>query len=251
MRLCNSLFSNGLQRRPYQGLIVQAVFKQSDPKEDPYAGPNGETIVETTSILAFLQEVHSTLDAQQRAYQDAKERIDGVINTSEAIPRFATDVAFRKDVLNILRAAPDVYQVQSIGRFLQDALDPVWTRARETNGGAAWSHYKTFLEMLLDTFLAFDIKSLHPTITSFLADRFGDLCPYITVRDGVFEWATSTAATTHWRSRRNTLPRETIEELKSHARAFNRTRLETLLDNIPEASSNSHTQASGVGSGST
>jgi hypothetical protein len=214
-----------LQIADPQGTLVQALYSPT-PREEPYLGPTGETVLEIDSIPDFL----ARLAYQRSEMTGMMLRVNETIALFLADPNnpqlLASDDKKREFLIWIVRgslryAHPDPAQIVE---FLTKAVDPVWTKALEYYG---FRYYYTYLTLLLDLAKTINLQRTKPQVVDFVArglDRIG----FYFHPDRVTGYAWEASST--WMSQHHLIPEAVKRELMSHARAHDLTGLKRLLN---------------------
>lgn len=215
---------HGLNNEDYQSLVVQALYVTKDPREMPYKGNNGETIIETDDLFSFLDEIKDAIKERQEEHNETVNLLNGWLD-KELSSLIADDSTARDDFIHAITQFPRCYDIQKLIDFLDAVLNPIWDEAREDGG---FSHYGRYLNVLLDILVNLPAENIHPSLFSYLADRLDNVATYMEY-DGSHTHGSSWEATDIWQSRKESIPKEMTRELTKYAKRHGSYRLLRLL----------------------
>lgn len=216
---------SGLTIEKYQSKVVQALFVEEIESATPYEGENGEIILEINDIKSFLEEVKRSIDARQTEHDASLALLQEWFVEDRLADLIADDEDSRRDFITTINQFPRSYDVQTLTRFLDGVLDPVWTAARADGG---FNHYNRYLSILLDILENVPATGSHPALISYLGERLGDLSYYIDP-DGRQIVGTSFQASLTWQRRKENIPGQMKQELLRYAESNRRHSLKALL----------------------
>lgn len=203
--------------------MIQALYRET-PKPDPYLGRDGETIIEINDTAQFLAEVGSL--RAQRA-QERKE-FDEKIETFLGNPNFAKELESPGNVrdvfLYIIEKADRSAPISVVIKFLRDATDPIWTKARADGG---FHYYDVYLSVLIDVLKRIKHRQTNPNLVAFLGDALDQVGSYY--NEG-YSWGSAHEATNTWLREVKFLDKELLLELKAYAKAYTKFGLSKLLN---------------------
>ncbi len=206
-----------LRRQDYEGCVIQVHYEPDNPKSKPCLGRNGEIIIETSDLLAFLQEVLDARVSRRKRFRSARKTIADVLDDPAGPRKLVEDATTRQKFIRALSAFPHSYQASHVVGCMRKALEPVWESARERDG---WEYYDVFLKFILDVLERIEVDRLHPTFSEYLAESFARMARYLepdgqmSLRKPGKAWD----AIKTWRARRDDLLPSAIKMLKRYAR---------------------------------
>jgi len=217
------------KRQNYPHEVIQ-VYRNANPRNEPYIDHNGIVVIETEELESFFNEYepiraehhgfrekHRITELRiRKTYADAKPHIiDGFINNEEA----------RAQVLKGMFEIPFMLPcTQEFLTFFTKSMDETWKRAKPKG---AFEAYNANLKIILDVLTIFDFDNIPPALLSAVAYEFSRVAYYIGADLGK-----SHAAHETWTDRKNELSPEMIQELKNISALYNYSELLELLDNI-------------------
>lgn len=215
-----------LSRGTDQGLVVQALYKHDTPANEPYEGPDGVLVVEVDDLEAFLSGLAFKRSEDYEAATRIREEIEAFLVDAGNTEAVVDEDDVRNRFLRIVGEALPYVASSAVVDFLDRTLDPVWSRAREDGG---FTHYNTYLELVLDVIGRVDHERCNPSLTAYLADALDRVGGYMSA-DGVRHFGESWEATATWQRRRGEIVEPLRSELTSYARSYGKYSLLRLLE---------------------
>lgn len=212
-----------LQRDPWQGRIVQALYKQT-PLEAPYSGPNGEIIIEIQDIPSFLDELSTVRGEMQTSLQNLRHDVKTFLSNPDKPADISADPSTYNDFLAIVGAAKGLCETSALVTFIDSALSSIWQRAIQPN---QFSFYNKYLSLLLDILECLTVEACPPALLSYLAEALERVAPYI-VPDK--PRGTAHLATETWWQHHRKVSEPLKEELWSYSAQYNHESLKRILE---------------------
>lgn len=207
----------------YPNEVVQVVRKDN-PKEKPYRDKNSVIVIETNSLISFLEEFSEVRKEKlseeikkNRSLQRLANQLDDP--DESMIDKFIDDVAYRKKVLKVLSTFSNDL-ISGFVSFLNRCIDETWARS-EPNG--AFQGYADNLTLILDILTSFSTKQMPPALFETSAYALQRVGYYVGNENGK-----SFAAKKVWDSRCGDLSREMIAELRIFATQYHCTYINRL-----------------------
>lgn len=196
----------------YPNDVIQ-VLRKNDSNEKPYRDKNGIVIIETKDISDFFEEFikirEKDLEEKNKKSLLLKEfakKLDEPDN--KIIEMFIDDEEYRLKMLGALVEFP-IYLIAGFVSFLNKCIDETWERAIP-NG--AFESYNQNLTLILDILTCFPINRFPPALFQTVAYGLQRVGYYVGNEKGK-----SRSAKRTWDSRKNSLPKDIVDELKSIA----------------------------------
>lgn len=206
----------------WQGKVFHAVKKNS-PKNEPYVGPNGEIVIEISGIVEFLEEIQEERNKFDGWLKDTKQSIEVFLAEPKNAIAVASDAVKRGEFIQIVKKGSRFCPPTKLVDFLSQALDPVWSNARENMG---FVYYNVYISMLIDILAVISLGSIHPTILYYLGDALDNVGGYI---DEEKHLGSAYAATDTWLSQQNRIADDVKQELNNYAKAYGKNGLAKVL----------------------
>jgi len=211
-----------------QGVLVQALYAAT-PAADPYAGPNGETILEIASISGLLNEVLLEQLKVRESIAATRAAIAEFLSDPNNPLELETNPAKREFFLNIVKSSLPLAQSTQILEFLSKTLEPIWTKAREDYG---FDYYNVYLSILLDVAERLELTQAHPRIVAFLGESLDRIGWYFHPATMIgYAWEASAT----WIAEHGRLPKMLKQELASYAVEFDKYGLRLMLRHVEPA----------------
>lgn len=212
----------------HQGLVVQVAFKRESPREEPYLGPAGQVVVETASIADFLEELSAAIDECRESHSSNVDAIARALDERWSPSNLVSDPGAFHRFVSMLQLFPKCYVIQRVIEVLDEALQSVWQKSQEP---LAFEYYDEYLKMLLKILERVSFDNLHPSLCHYLAERLGDVSYYLEPDpDRTMHSGQGFAASRTWQTKVNSIPDETLNELRAYALVHEHAGLCALLD---------------------
>jgi len=197
-----------------QGIVIQALFKPEDPREEPYAGANGELVLEVPSLRSFLRQLAEKRTSMQEDRDRVREKFDRFLSNPDNAEQLPSDRRKRDQFLEMLKADMPLLRTTAIVEFLSQTLSLVWEKASQPN---AFEFYNIYMSLVLDVLIATKSASCPPALFCFLADALDRVGFRIDADKGL---GSAFAATDTWIMRRKEIAPRVMAELRSYASAY-------------------------------
>lgn len=214
---------SGIKPPIWQSRVVQALWSES-PRPKPYAGPNGEIVVEISDIADFLEGLGTRRKQFDEYLDQRKASIREFLSDPHNAASVEDDQSKRSEFLNIVEKSLGFCQPSRMIDFLSRALDPIWERARQ-NGG--FQYYDTFISLLLDILEKVKLRTANPAILSYLGNELDKVGWYIDPSQGI---GSAYGATRTWLAQHQRISDKIKLELRSYATTNDRVGLARVLD---------------------
>jgi SIR2-like domain len=211
---------SGLQGRVYHAL------RRDSPSDDPYAGPNGEIVLEIDDLASFLEEIGERRASLDSYVDHVKTSVQEFLADPANAPAVSSDVVKRHEFLTIVESSLSLCPPTQMIDFLSRALDPVWQKAREDLG---FEHYDIYLGLLIDVLERISVRSVNPGLLFYLGDALDKVGWYLDPRKPT---GTAWEATDTWMSQHARIPDDLKRELRSYATAYERVGLDRALTHV-------------------
>lgn len=212
--------SPGLASGPAQGEIIQVVYTQGECGK-PYRRDDGLIVVETDDLVELL----SDLGAETREYSDYIEKTERDfrewLGNAETLDDVFSDKGSRELLGQLLDQSNELISAGQLVSFLEQAIEPVWIRARSDGG---FAYYAKVLELVIDILVEVNPEHLRPPLVQFIGTQLEDLASYMDP-SGERKLGESWEATDLWCRRNEELPDETRGVLLDWANARRSQRL--------------------------
>lgn len=220
--------------------IIQVVYKEDNPRKDPYIDENEIIILETDNLEKFFCELDMFMGKFEVKYKErsdsVKEYIDKINNEIEKnVQSFIDDKEFRKNILDFLKNLE--YQFGYFYNTFIKFMGLVMLRLNELSREKSnFEAYNTKLCIILDIFINIPLKKLPISLRGLLAYELNKTVDNFDVSGIQHTNGKSNSATKSWQYYyRDKLPAEVIDELwlfyKSNTNEF--VNLKPLLESIP------------------
>lgn len=222
---------NEFKLQPYQSIVVQALFvPPGQPLQPaPFYGPNSEIIIHINDIYAFLQEIHNRISTWETNFNTYRNFFANILAAPDHYCQIlANDPNARNNFLEALKTFPRSYRAGQMAQFFSKALTPIWDNARNIGN---WHYYDVFLSIVLDVLIKIDFQQLSPILVELFSLQLALMSHYITP-DGTKVLGKAYSATDMWHARKGSIPKATVELLKSYARKNQYFSMEPLLASL-------------------
>lgn len=202
----------------YPHEIIQVV-RTSLPKEEAYKDENGNLIIEINDLETFLNELIIFIVKEQQKYDSKLKILNKLIGGFEAgkeqwIQRFIDDKALRLKILTVLSEF-EHHMISSYIQFFTLCINKIWEK---TSNNGAFHVYDKYLNILLDIIVNYDYKKMPPRLFQIIAQSLDRVLYYVDRSPTTRTVGNSWAASESWHDRKNTIPKDMINELYEYAR---------------------------------
>lgn len=207
-----NVYSN--QRINYPHDIIQLLYTKK-PISTPYRDKNDILIIEFDDLTSILQEI-TNLTLHEKEKQEKQDKKLSELNSilanpsEEEVEKFIDNPDFRKQIIDAIREN-DIKLISGFLELFSKAIDETWYRARPRK---AFYAYDQNLTLLLDVIENIKLQKMPPALFELISYNLGRVSHYVGNRFGE-----SNAAYKTWINRKNSIPKETIIELKNIARS--------------------------------
>lgn len=219
---CKNVYSE--QRISYPHDIIQLLYTDN-PAPNPYRDRNDILIIEFNNLKSILSEIAELINSESvlRDEQEIKlQKLNAILQnpTEEDVKKFIDDEDFRKGIIENI-AENGVSLISGFMELFSKAVDETWVRA-EPKG--AFSAYKENLDLILDILEKIELSNIPPALFEALAYNLDKVAYYVGTSYGE-----SRAAHRLWISRKDNIPKATMQELKYLAKSRNYYKIKNLF----------------------
>lgn len=218
-----SLSSAGGKAGKCGGAVVQALYSAS-PNPDPYEGLDGEIIIEVTHTEQLLSEIGEAKVARRKSVDAHKEAIRAFLLRSDLAVGMESAGPARNAFLRIIEEVENEVPICDVIRFLSEAINPIWLKARGDNN---FPFYDVYMQLLIDILRRIKHRQSNPNLVSFLGDALDNVGSFFNER---YTIGSAHAATKTWIRDAPALDKDLLRELKIYAYRYGKAGLRRLMD---------------------
>lgn len=201
--------------KSYPNETIQIV-RVSTPKNDPYRGYNGVTILEVSGLAGFFDELMPIVVQRRQAQDELIRKLHSirdlmVKSPQDAIIKFIDEENFRETTLSFINNSNYSPLIDGFIPFFEKCIDKTFERSA---GYGAFQGYAQGLTIVLDILDTYGDAHMPPALFHKLAHALNRQAPYIGKKSGQ-----SHAAGRTWEQRKNSLSKRQLRELKIYAQS--------------------------------
>ncbi|WP_434558554.1 SIR2 family NAD-dependent protein deacylase [Pseudomonas sp. Z4-20] len=201
--------------KSYPNETIQ-IIRVSTPKDAPYRGHNGATILEVSGLAEFFDELMPIVVRRRQAQDELIGKLHDirdlmVKSPQDAVIKFIDEENFRETTLSFVNNSNYSPLIDGFIPFFEKCIDKTFERSA---GYGAFQGYAQGLTIVLDILDTYGDSHLPPALFHKLAHALYRQAPYIGKKSGQ-----SHAAGKIWDSRKKGLSKTQVRELKIYAQS--------------------------------